>query len=426
MVRKMLYFACEYFLKEKKKSINLISILTVSLLILGMMLTMYNDVNLTPPIDFDTIKAFSLSLLRLSVFMLMLAVFVYLIIYSSSYYQKTNSQILGLLKIFGLPDSQIFYFFFIQMLFMTLIAYGLYAMFSLVTIPVLMKVIYAFLNQNTGFINMGNVNFEVIVFLLLIMLFILLSQLSYIIRMPVSDLMKNDEIVSFQLKKTSFFQRTKYLGLFIFGFVVMIIEKFDIQVIIPLLLCVFGIKGMIQYVIPFWIEKFLKHREISGQMLVVIKNCLLLLQQMNVIVILNVVVCLTHMILIFYYRHQQGLFIEYIIIYILGSLVLNAVIYQRLQIRRLNQKQLYQKLFILGYDCYEIKKYCCLEISLFYMVQLIIQSLYLGTMSWVIMVLQKGSLWYICLFLYDILIFLIFYLLAYYMERVNVKLWKKL
>lgn len=426
MVRKMLYFACEYFLKEKKKSINLISILTVSLLILGMMLTMYNDVNLTPPIDFDTIKAFSLSLLRLSVFMLMLAVFVYLIIYSSSYYQKTNSQILGLLKIFGLPDSQIFYFFFIQMLFMTLIAYGLYAMFSLVTIPVLMKVIYAFLNQNTGFINMGNVNFEVIVFLLLIMLFILLSQLSYIIRMPVSDLMKNDEIVSFQLKKTSFFQRTKYLGLFVFGFVVMIIEKFDIQVIIPLLLCVFGIKGMIQYVIPFWIEKFLKHREISGQMLVVIKNCLLLLQQMNVIVILNVVVCLTHMILIFYYRHQQGLFIEYIIIYILGSLVLNAVIYQRLQIRRLNQKQLYQKLFILGYDCYEIKKYCCLEISLFYMVQLIIQSLYLGTMSWVIMVLQKGSLWYICLFLYDILIFLIFYLLAYYMERVNVKLWKKL
>lgn len=426
MVRKMLYFACEYFLKEKKKSINLISILTVSLLILGMMLTMYNDVNLTPPIDFDTIKAFSLSLLRLSVFMLMLAVFVYLIIYSSYYYQKMNSQILGLLKIFGFPDSQIFFFFFIQMLFMTLIAYGLYAIFSLVTIPGLMKVIYAFLNQNTGFINMGNVNFEVIVFLLLIMLFILLSQLSYIIRMPVSELMKNDEIVSFQLKKTSFFQRTKYLELFVFGFVVMIIEKFDIQVIIPLLLCVFGIKGMIQYVIPFWIEKFLKHREISGQMLVVIKNCLLLLQQMNVIIILNVVVCLTHMILIFYYRHQQGLFIEYITIYILGSLVLNAVIYQRLQIRRLNQKQLYHKLFILGYDCYEIKKYCCLEISLFYMAQLIIQSLYLGTMSWVIIVLQKGSFWYFCLFLYDILIFLIFYLLSYYMEGVNVKLWKKL
>lgn len=422
----MLSFACSYFLKEKKRSINLIGILTVSLLILGVMLTMYHDYNLTPPIDFNTIKAFYLSLFRLSVFMLMMAVFIYLIIYSSHYYQKMNSQILGLLKTFGCTNSQIFWFFFIQMLFITLIAYGLYTLLSLVTIPLLMRQIYTFLNQKTGFINMGKVYFETIAFLLLIVLFMLLSQLSYIIRMPVSILMKNDEIVSFRLKKTTFFQRTKYLGLFAFGFVVMVVEKFDVQMIVPLLLCIFGISGMIRYVIPYWIEKFLKQQTISGQMLVVIKNYLLLLKQMNIIVILSVVVCLTHLILIFYFRKQEGLFIEYIIIYVLGSLVLNAVIYQRLQIRRLNQKQQYYKLYILGYDYHDITKYCCLEIGLFYMTKLIIQSLYLGIMSLSVIVLQRLSLWYSCLFLYDFVVLVIFYLLAHYKEGANVKLWKKL
>lgn len=47
----MFGFMFEYFMKEKKKSLSLIGVVTASLVLLNMTLNMFYDTTLNPPLD---------------------------------------------------------------------------------------------------------------------------------------------------------------------------------------------------------------------------------------------------------------------------------------------------------------------------------------------------------------------------------------
>ena len=108
----MFGFMFEYFMKEKKKSLSLIGVVTASLVLLNMTLNMFYDTTLNPPSDMiNSMSDFFITLFRLSIIFLFMVVCVYLIVYSTNYYNKVNSKILGILKIFGFSTTQIVVFF---------------------------------------------------------------------------------------------------------------------------------------------------------------------------------------------------------------------------------------------------------------------------------------------------------------------------
>ena len=102
--------------------------------------------------------------------------------------------------------------------------------------------------------------------------------------------------------------------------------------------------------------------------------------------------------------------------YIFTSMILNYIIYQRLNIKRLENKHTYKKLYTLGYDMQTIKKYSQKEISLFYITLFICVSLYILTLtiSLIIKCVLSTNALFIC-FVY-IIPMLMMYLIARYKE----------
>ena len=130
--------------------------------------------------------------------------------------------------------------------------------------------------------------------------------------------------------------------------------------------------------------------------------------------------------MIYIYLDQAGFFIEFLFMYIFTSMILNYIIYQRLNIKRLENKHTYKKLYTLGYDMKTIKKYSQKEISLFYITLFICVSLYILTLT--ISLIIKGVLSTNALFICFVYIIpmLMMYLIARYKEGRSVVIWKQL
>ena len=78
---------------------------------------------------------------------------------------------------------------------------------------------------------------------------------------------------------------------------------------------------------------------------------------MGMLILLSILINLMMPLMIYIYLDQAGFFIEFLFMYIFTSMILNYIIYQRLNIKRLENKHTYKKLYTLGYDIQTIKKY---------------------------------------------------------------------
>ena len=125
-----------------------------------------------------------------------------------------------------------------------------------------------------------------------------------------------------------------------------------------------------------------------------LKNYIFIINQMGMLILLSILINLMMPLMIYIYLDQAGFFIEFLFMYIFTSMILNYIIYQRLNIKRLKNKHTYKKLYTLGYDMQTIK---C--------------------------VLSTNAL-FIC-FVY-IIPMLMMYLIARYKEGRSVVIWKQL
>lgn len=111
----MIGFTFKYFFKEMKKNISMIGAITSALLLLSLILSMFYNKTLNPPLSTDNITEFYIGLFRATVLLVFMLICIYLIVYSANYYNKVHSRILGLLKIFGHTNQEIVVFFVIQL-----------------------------------------------------------------------------------------------------------------------------------------------------------------------------------------------------------------------------------------------------------------------------------------------------------------------
>ena len=422
----MFGFMFEYFMKEKKKSLSLIGVVTASLVLLNMTLNMFYDTTLNPPLDMiNSMSDFFITLFRLSIIFLFMVVCVYLIVYSTNYYNKVNSKILGILKIFGFSTTQIVVFFLTQVMIILAISFVLYTILSIILMPLLFKGIYWYLQQRYVFAHSMRSYFETIAFLFMVTLLMLFLEFRYIIQTPTTHLIKNDEIVSFHVNFKSKFVKLLYILMFMYGFYVILTGDLTINLVVPTGLCVFGINGIIKYVIPDVINKIIQRDNTCGEMMVVLKNYVMLIKQMKSLITLSILVNVTIFMFIYIYYDVKGLFVEFLMIFLFANILINYIVYQRMKIRRLDSKYTYQKLYALGYDTKMLAKNSKKEVLLFYITLFVSIGLYLFVFSLVAVVKHGIPVEYTTVGLVYVIPLIFSWIITNFNEGKSVRLWKK-
>lgn len=422
----MFGFIFEYFMKEKKKSLSLIGVVTASLVLLNMTLNMFYDTTLNPPLDMiNSMSDFFITLFRLSIIFLFMVVCVYLIVYSTNYYNKVNSKILGILKIFGFSSTQIVVFFLTQVMIILAISFVLYIILSIILMPLLFKGIYWYLQQRHVFVHSMRTYFETIAFLFMVTLLMLFLEFRYIIQTPTTHLIKNDEIVSFHVNFKSKFVKSLYILMFMYGFYVILTGDLTINLVVPTGLCVFGINGIIKYVIPDVINKIIQRDNTCGEMMVVLKNYVMLIKQMKSLITLSILVNVTIFMFIYIYYDVKGLFVEFLMIFLFANILINYIVYQRMKIRRLDSKYTYQKLYALGYDTKMLAKNSKKEVLLFYITLFVSIGLYLLVFSLVAVVKHGIPVEYTTVGLVYVIPLIFSWIITNFNEGKSVRVWKK-
>ena len=403
----MFGFMFEYFMKEKKKSLSLIGVVTASLDMINSM------------------SDFFITLFRLSIIFLFMVVCVYLIVYSTNYYNKVNSKILGILKIFGFSTTQIVVFFLTQVMIILAISFVLYTILSIILMPLLFKGIYWYLQQRYVFAHSMRTYFETIAFLFMVTLLMLFLEFRYIIQTPTTHLIKNDEIVSFHVNFKSKFVKLLYILMFMYGFYVILTGDLTINLVVPTGLCVFGINGIIKYVIPDVINKIIQRDNTCGEMMVVLKNYVMLIKQMKSLITLSILVNVTIFMFIYIYHDVKGLFVEFLMIFLFANILINYIVYQRMKIRRLDSKYTYQKLYALGYDTKMLAKNSKKEVLLFYITLFVSIGLYLLVFSLVAVVKHGIPVEYTTVGLVYVIPLIFSWIITNFNEGKSVRVWKK-
>ena len=417
----MFDFTLKYFFKEIKKNISMIAVITGAMLLLSLILSMFYNTMLNPPLKTDDLAAFYMELFRLTVILIFMLICIYVVVYSTNYYNKIHSKILGLLKIFGYTTKEIVFFFMIQMTMILIISFVLFTLFSMLMTPILFKFLSFYLQEKMVFVFFGKSYLDTLAFFFLTILVIVFVEFRYIIQTPTTHLIKGDETISYKIKTKSLFKEFLYVALFLYGLYIILTSVLKIDLIVPLSLCVFGVNGIIKYTLPRMIQVILLKKDVKGETLVMLKNYIFIINQMGMLILLSILINLMMPLMIYIYLDQAGFFIEFLFMYIFTSLILNYIIYQSLE-----NKQTYKKLYTLGYDVQTIKKYSQKEISLFYITLFVCMSLYILTLT--ISLIIKGVLstnaLFIC-FVY-ILPMVMMWGSAYYKEGRSVLTWKQL
>lgn len=421
----MIGFTFKYFFKEMKKNVSMIGVVSSALLLLSLILNMFYNTVLNPPLNPNDLAAFFVGLLRFTIIMLFMLMCIYLVIYSINYYNKVHSRILGLLKIFGNTTYEIVIFFTLQIVIILLISFLVFTLLNIVVTPLLFKLISYYIKKTVTTILFGKAYLDTLAFFFLTILVIIFVEFRYIIQTPTTHLIKGDEVISYKIKSKNLFKEILYFLLLCYGLFIIVTSKLELDLVVPLSLCVIGINGIIKYTIPRIVQTVIQQNNMSGELLVVLKNYIFIINQMGVLVFLSVLINLVMPLMIYMYMNKVGFFLGFVMMYIFTNLILNYIIYQRLSIRRIDNKKSYTKLYTLGYDLKSIKKYTKIENTLFFLTLFIGIAIYFFTLS--ISLILKNAIpptaIFVCL-IYIIPMFVIL-VITNYKEGRSVLSWKK-
>ena len=274
----MFNFSIQYFFKEIRKNIMMIGVVSSALLLLSLILNMFYNTVLNPPLNTNDLAAFYVGLLRFTIIMLFMLMCIYLVIYSINYYNKVHSRILGLLKIFGNTTYEIVIFFTLQIVIILLISFLVFTLLNIVVTPLLFKLISYYIKKTVTTILFGKAYLDTLAFFFLTILVIIFVEFRYIIQTPTTHLIKGDEVISYRIKSKNLFKEILYFLLLCYGLFIIVTSKLELDLVVPLSLCVIGINGIIKFTIPRIVQTVILQKNISGELLVVLKNYIFIIK----------------------------------------------------------------------------------------------------------------------------------------------------
>ena len=426
----MLQISLQMLWKERKKALNLGITITITLCVCIIFLQFFNNpiINYLVNILKDTTKFYGYEAIteyevmrfydgmyKGTMVIILLVIFISLIMYSCNYYNKTNSRIVGLLKIMGCRDREILFFQMIQLIVITLISYLIAVGISFLLIPLCQALAYLYMGVSENIFYYALETYvDSLPLVLLLLVFMTFMQISYSIRGVIPDLLKNDEIVSFKKRRRiTIVANVNYIVLFIIGTFTIYISDLNQGLIFPAGLYVIGAYNLGIMCFPNLLEKWIKLKNIDAKESLIFNNFILNLQQMKSVILMFVLssaILLTMMC-----TNLDDL--QYMIFFTLIN---------RFRINQINKKQYYRNLSRLGLNYEEIRYMTKKEKTLMYEMIAVLSLVYLSNLNIAFVYRDKmGVLSALFLILELIIPLFISYRVAVYQEEMRIRKWKK-
>ena len=439
----MLQISLQMLWKERKKALNLGITITITVCVCIIFLQFFNNpiINYLVNILKDTTKVYGYEAIteyevmrfydgmyKGTMVIILLVIFISLIMYSCNYYNKTNSRIVGLLKIMGCRDREILFFQMIQLIVITLISYLIAVGISFLLIPLCQALAYLYMGVSENIFYYALETYvDSLPLVLLLLVFMTFMQISYSIRGVIPDLLKNDEIVSFKKRRRiTIVANVNYIVLFIIGTFTIYISDLNQGLIFPAGLYVIGAYNLGVMCFPNLLEKWIKLKNIDAKESLIFNNFILNLQQMKSVILMFVLSSAILLTMMCTNLDDLQYMILFQLGYVLTNIVLSFTLINRFRINQINKKQYYRNLSRLGLNYEEIRYMTKKEKTLMYEMIAVLSLVYLSNLNIAFVYRDKmGVLSALFLILELIIPLFISYRVAVYQEEMRIRKWKK-
>lgn len=430
----MLRLSLEMFWKEKKKALNLGSVIATVLLINIVLLQFFENpfinyklntfAGTQEEIDYLQVLEFFDGMFKGSIVLIVIIVCFSLVIYSCNYYNKIHSKIIGLLKINGYSNSDVVKYQMIQIVIITIIAYIVALVVSLIIIPGCQWCAYRYMSIDESIFYYSKMAYGAsIMIVIFLLVYIAMMQANYSIRTIIPDLLKRNDVSSFKIKHVIFSNSGYvYLGCYILGICTLYYSELNQGIVIPACICAIGSYGLAKSWIPKVLKEKMNKLSINATKNLIISNYILNIQQLKSMflmfmittIVLGTMVCTN-------YKDSRYL-VMFQVAFIITNITLSITMVNRFSINRYNKRYYYLNLNKIGLNKDEIIKISRIEVLLTYLTIFSLGNGYLLNL-----VIRFASINGISISLGVLVLFefsvplVIAYLITIYKEKVGIK-----
>lgn len=364
---------------KRKTSINLCLSITVSLCVSMIYLQFFSNPYLSK-ITLNDILDFSGNFIKSLLAFGVIIVCMCLVAYACNYNIRVHSKELGLVKLAGYNNIDILKYLFVQIIAIIICSCILSIVISIVIIPLVLYLIYEYLNisANPWYFNIDMFK-QLVYLLLLILILIMFLEVRYCISKNITDLLKNDTTAGFQqIDHIINIPNSVYIMMYVVGIYSMFADKsFNIGFMIPSCIGAVGAYGMFYYFFPDIFKIALNKINISGLNSVILGDVTLFMKQikmliifimLSIIILPSTVLATLDIPIAHVSAHLASLLIN---ILLSGSLI------NRFMIDDFEKKEHYSNLYKIGLTKREIKKISIQQTNYFYGTLLILVCIYL-------------------------------------------------
>ena len=267
----MVRFSLQMFLKERKKSLNLLIVITTVLEIWLVLLDFFAD----PVINYRLKRAFiNMSdfyqlfdgMFKGTIILIVIIVSFSLIVYACNYYNKIHSKTIGLLKIKGYSNLQLVIYMMIQLMVIVMTAYILALLSFLIVIPIFKLFVYRYLKINNDIFGYNiSILLQSLSLLVILFVYLALMQFNYSIQSKIPDLLKNDYVIS-KTKNHIICPGASYVYLIFYGIGIVSVYSGDLGqgMILPACISAIGGYGIVKTTLVKSLKKKLSNWLIDG------------------------------------------------------------------------------------------------------------------------------------------------------------------
>lgn len=417
--------------KERKKAVGLIVTIATALCVTIVLLQFFNNpyVNYLKSDSFkitsyEEVLLFFDGLYKGTMILLILIIIISLMMNACDYYNKTNSRVVGLLRISGYSVLEVWVYQMIQLFFIIIVSYLLAIIASLLIIPVSQFFAYNYMSVEANIFKYDLSAYTTSFFIMiLILIFIMLMEVSYFIRSSITKLLKNKETKTIKRSKNpTRLSLFLYACLFIVGIVAMYTSELNQGIIFPVSFFIIGAQGLCKTSIPSLLENRIKSNKTDALKTLVYSNYIIYIQKLKTIIILIFLSIGILTILICTNLNSAQYVVLFQLGYIMINIILSFTLLNRFKINQLNKSEYYKNLKRLGLDQEQLLATSRQEIMWTYNTIIILVLIYLVNLSIAFITRAKTAPMFMIILILEFVVPIVFaYGATLYQERENVK-----
>lgn len=237
---------------------------------------------------------------------------------------------------------------------------------------------YLFINSSI-FVCTANAFFNTFATVCSMIFALIIYSSGYVYRHDIQDMLSTQTVNEHEDTRILKFPKGFYIGLYLFGVVLMIFSEYTVSVFIfPSLLGILGAGGIMTYLLPDIFAYIKKKKYIADQiMLISLSNLAYSLKKSIFLVSLYCVSSTVMIALLVSVQHSIREFVSVVIGLVITVLLLSLGILYKYSSEAVNRKIFYFNLYKLGYTIKKLKKIIKKEVILYYGFLLLVPMIYI-------------------------------------------------